>query len=257
MNFLKSFESENELFKSYISESVAVIKVINNPFEKITNVEWNNKVIDLLNFAEKEISIHSVLFITELEYCKEIYYDQFLNSIFNDAQSDDKLPQPKSSQNRDERIRQINLLDRLIINLSQFSKLTIFALHGDVVTPFIGLSLTADFRICSDNLKLMFSHAKHGVHPTGALPFFLKQYFSPSLYKKYLFEGGNINSEAAKEYNLVNKVINESDFEKQSVKYAKEISKINLNVVRSTKRLLNQSEELKKYFENESSLFFS
>ena len=135
-----------------------------------------------------------------------------------------------------------------------FKKISVIALQGSIVTPFIGASLAFDFRIASLNMQFSFAHADHGVHPSGALPFFLPNYLTPSESKKYLFMGGKIDTDKALKLNLVDKVFETIEFENKCIEYMGELNRLNVDLVRSTKKLMYDKEELNEYFEKESGL---
>ncbi len=257
MKVLKDFYFENPFLKSYIDGATAVIKILKNPFEIITEIDLSEKLLNLIQYASDTDSIHSLLVLTEMDCCNETNYDNFLSSIFIENQTDESLPQIKGLNGRGKRARQINLLDQFIIKIVDFSKISVVGLQGGTVTPFIGASLAADFRCVSRNTVLSFSHVKHGIHPTGALPFFLSKYLTPSECKKYLFTGGEIDAETALELKLIDKIFESEDFENECLEYLRSLNKINLNVIKSTKQLMNIKQDLINYFDSESRLFFS
>lgn len=255
MKSVAQLEMETGLFKSYSHYSSMIIRAINNPFEKITDIRWNEHLIGLIDDIEKNDHIKSILFITDLEYCKEEYYDQFLDFIFNPDELDDDI-KTAELERRLFREKQINLLDRLILRMVDFPKVSVAALQGSVVAPFLGYSLAADYRIASSNTVLVLSHAEHGVHPTGALPFFLNRFLNPTDCKKYLFEGGRIKAEKALELKLVDHVFPEESFEENCMIFMEKINRLNLNVVKAAKKLLNFKKDLMLYIESEATSYF-
>ena len=149
------------------------------------------------------------------------------------------------------------MLNRFILRLIDLKKISAIALQGSIVTPFIGVSLATDFRIASSNMHLSFAHVEHGVHPTGALPFFLPKFLTPSQSKDYLLLGGKISADKALKLNLVNKVFEAIEFESKCIEYINELNRINLNLVRSTKQLMYNKQEIENYFEKESKLLLT
>ena len=254
MKAVNDFEFENPFFRSYIQEKTAILEILTNPYEIAIDIELSYKLINLISFADNSEAIHSLLVIPALSCCDEESYHNFIKSIFIEGSADDHLPKVKDPDSLNKRTKQINLLNRFILNLIDFKKISVIALHGPIVTPFIGASLAFDFRIASSDMQFSFVHTEHGVHPSGALPFFLPKYLTPSQSKKYLFMGGKIDAEASLKLNLVDKVFEPMEFENKCIEYMNELNKLSVNFVRSTKKLMHDKEELNKYFENESGL---
>lgn len=257
MSNLESLIIQNEFFSTKIVDKTFLISIDENPFSFIQKVEWCDSLLKLLHKAEELNSIHSILFIISNAAAKKEYYDQFLDNIFIQQESDEKLPAAKNSQIKNERIRQLNLIDRLITNIVELNKITIFAMDGEIVTPIVGLSLAADYRIISTRSSFVFSHALHGIHPGGALPFFISKYLNPELQNSVLVEGNTLDSEQIMNYMLASEIIEDKDFKEFAIKYSINLNRINLNVMKAKKLLLSNRDELKKYFAREERLFFS
>jgi enoyl-CoA hydratase/carnithine racemase len=138
----------------------------------------------------------------------------------------------------------------------EFKKPIIMGLCGEVVTPFMGASLTADMRFCSENMYFSLSHMKYGLHASGALPFFIPKYVGQSKAAEILYKGGIIGAKEAAKLDLINDIFPVKDFENKCIIEAKKLCKINSSVLQSTRYLLNHySEDLNKYLELESKKF--
>ncbi len=251
------FEFENKFLRSYIQGETAIIKILSNPYEIATNIELSNQLFNLISLADYSEAIHSLLIIPDLSCCDEESYHNFIKSIFTEENPENHSLKVKNSDNRTKRVKQINLLNRFILRLIDFKKISAIALQGSIVTPFIGVSLATDFRIASSDMHLSFAHVEHGVHPTGALPFFLPKFLTPSQSKEYLLMGGKISVDKALKLNLVNKVFEAIEFESKCIEYMNELNRINLNLVRSTKQLMYDKQDLQNYFETESKLLLT
>ena len=254
METVNDFEFENQYLKSYVQDKTAIIKISKNPYEIATDIELSYKLINLISFADNSEAIHSLLAIPALSCCDEESYHNFIKSIFIEGSADDHLPKVKDPDSLNKRTKQINLLNRFILGLMDFKKISVIALQGSIVTPFIGASLAFDFRIASSDMQFSFAHVDHGAHPSGALPFFLPKYLTPSESKKYLLIGGKIDAEASLKINLVDKVFETQEFENKCIEYMDELNRLNVDLVRSTKKLMYDKEELNEYFEKESGL---
>lgn len=70
---------------------------------------------------------------------------------------------------------------------------------------------------------------------------------------KYMLQGGVINFEEAGKLNLVNELVDDSEFEKNSIEKAKGYIKMGMSTLKNTKSLINSnSDELENYFKIES-----
>lgn len=248
------FEFENQFLRSYIQGETAIIKFLNNPYEIATNIEFSSKLFNLISFADDSKAIRSLLIIPDLCCCDEESYHNFIKGIFIEENAENHTPKVRNSDSQAKRIQQINLLNRFILRLIDFKKISVMALQGSIVTPFIGVSLATDFRIASSDMHLSFAHVDHGVHPTGALPFFLSKFLTPSQSKNYLLLGGKIDAETSLKLNLVDKVFEAIEFESKCIAYMNELNRINFNLVRSIKRLMYNKKEVENYFDKESQL---
>ena len=69
MKTATQLEMETDLFKSTYCDQSMIIKVIANPFEKITDISWNENIIGLIDKVERADDTKSLLLLTDLEFC--------------------------------------------------------------------------------------------------------------------------------------------------------------------------------------------
>jgi enoyl-CoA hydratase/carnithine racemase len=251
---MKTFEFENNELEFYIDESIAVIKFKENTFENFADMEKTGKLLDLLDWVEQDPLVHAVMIENTPEAFDEKSYERFMNVLLKRS-ADDMLTNIMSSDKKILRARQMNAFRNLITKIVDYQKIFIFALRGCIVTPIFGLSLSADFRFAADDLCFNLAHMKYGLHPSGALPFFLPRFLSQSRVREILYKGGKIHAREALDLLLINNIISNGEFEKRSVEEAKKIASIDPVVMRLTKKLTtNFSIELERYFDMESKL---
>jgi enoyl-CoA hydratase len=148
---------------------------------------------------------------------------------------------------------EINMLMNFIRKIVTFPKITISCLRGEVVTPFIGLSLAGDYRVMEEGSSYNFSHLKYAIHPSAALPFFLPLFVGQGKAMEILLTGGIFDTNKALALTLINKVIPSENFESLCIEEAKKICGINLQLIKTTKNLSNNFKtELDRFFEKES-----
>lgn len=245
------FESEN--VKCYLAGEVAVLKITCNAFGTLTNLDQANRVLPWFDMVENDPSVKAIVGMSEKDCLGETAYEEFLSEITGRSIQRDKYNEITRFEKSDIRAIEINMLINLIRKIYSFKKIFISAINGEIVTPFLGLSLVSDFRFASSDLKIMFSHVKYGLHPSGAIPFFLPKFINKQLAMKYMLQGGVINFEEAVKLNLVNELVDDSEFEKNSIEKAKEYIKMGMSTLKNTKSLINSnSDELENYFKIES-----
>ena len=255
MNDHKSFEYEDEDFKSYLKENIGIIKIKKNVFEIVTDISESSELFSVLDHAVQDSTIESLLIINEPACLSEEEYDQYLSKILShevDETQEKKVTDIGASILR---ARQINILNHFIVTMFEFKKPTAVGLCGSVVTPFFGISLAHDFRFAAENMVFSLSHLKYGLHPSGALPFFLPKFIGLAKAPDILMKGGTINAEEALRLNLINEIFPVIDFEDQCIREFRKICEKKSSVLSWTKRLLNNyGDDLKNYIDWESKI---
>ena len=242
----QKFEFESNEIKCYTTENIGIIKLKSNVFNIVSSLGGSSDVFSVFEIAEQDRNIKLLLILNESCCFSEEEYLEFINSIAEKGIGTGK---------EIIRLRQINILNRFILEMTKYNKLVISCLSGNIVTPFFGASLAADFRFVSEDMIYTLSHLKHKVHPSGALPYFLPKYVGFSKASELLFRGEDICAKEALQLGLVNKVLPKENFEKHCTQEALSLSKIDSNVVKATKHLLRSSkQELEKYFQKETKI---
>lgn len=240
-------EFEYDNIKSYVVDDIAVIKITCNAFGTISDLDTANRVLPWFDLIEKTDSIKSVIVVSEKDCLGEEAYEQFLSNVTGRKIDQEENKEITKFEKAEIRAIEINTLVNLIRKILSFKKIFVTAYNGEVVTPFFGISLAGDYRIGTNDMKILLSHVKYGLHPTGMLPLFLPEYLNRQLAVKYLLSGGIINGEEALKYNLVNDLLSNDEFEKKTIEKVKEYSMGGMNFIKNTKSLLNRS---LKEFEN-------
>jgi len=237
----RSFEFESDEFECYTTKNIGIIKLKSNVFNIVSSLGGSYDVFSIFEIAEQDDNIKLLLIMNENHCFSEEEYSNFLKKVTGGWSGTEK---------KMIRCRQITILNRFIMKMLNFNKLVISCLSGNIVTPFFGASLAADFRYVSEDMIYTLSHLKHKVHPSGALPYFLPKYVGFSKASELLFKNRNISSELALKLGLVNKIFPTENFEKHCIQEAQSFTEINSNVIKFTKHLLNFSNnELEKYFQ--------
>lgn len=247
---IDEFKHEDDVLKTYIEEDIAVIKIKCHVFDAITDLAESGKFISLFHIAERAKEVKAVLLLNEGGCYNEEEYENFLSRL----QKDEK-DTTKSTYEKVDRTRQINILNRVITQISDFRKISVFGLQQNVVTPFFGASLAADFRFANEEMSFSLAHLKFGVHPGGALPFFLPHYVGHGKAAEILLKGEKIEAKKALELGLITEIFPTQDFERRCLTEIHKLCQLGTRVINTTKLLLNFSRsDLRHYFDTESAL---
>lgn len=251
-----SFNFGTDEIAAEIDDSVAILRFGRQAFDYVPDLQTREKYLSFFDVIDDDPTINTLLTINQVGSFDEAAYAQFLAAILDtdiDLCNLDDLSEFKRSSARS---RQIYLHQYSIKRRLDSNTILIDGLQGTVVTPFFGECLAADFRFATEDMCFSLAHVKYGLHPSGALAFFLPRYVGQSKAVELLLKGGTLTAKEALEVGLINEILPTEEFESHCITAAKEISKISTAETKATK-LLNASyrRELENYFETESNLY--
>jgi len=240
-------------FSTSLEGNIAIITIKEGVFDLVTNINESNLLIDFIKATEGDPQIKALLTINEEGHYGAKYYHEFITGIMGPRDDNaDKSP-PKFAQ-KDIRFREINILNKIIKVLSEYRKLCFTGIAGDIVTPFIGAALSMDIRFATEGTSFIMAHNKYGLHPSGALPFFLSQYIHHSRALEIQFRD-EFSVEEAHQLGLVNKVFPAENFKKRCLHEMQHFIRCESSTIGVTKRLTNYTRKaLADYFLYEASL---
>lgn len=231
-------EFESNGVKCYVKNDFAILKLACNAFTTLTSLDQANKILPWFDAIEQEDSINGIIGVTDRNCMGEKSFEEFLSEVAGRNISDNEDKYITRFEKLELRAIEINMLVNVIRKILGFKKLFISTINGEIVTPFFGISLAGDFRFASDDSKVLFSHVKYGIHPSGAIPFFLPKYINHQQAVEFMLKGGVLTSSEAKNLNLINEILPSENFEENCIKKAAEYAKMNQSLVRSTKGLI-------------------
>jgi len=176
MAIVNKFEYEDRSIKAYYVDEIAVLKFKGNAFDMICDLEVSGHNFFLIDQANNNPAIKCIIFFNENDTFGDSFYEKFAQNIMENCGCDKERKKLPDYEKRFIRSREIKMLDRVIVKMMQSKKIIIAAFRGDVVTPFIGCSLVADFRYFAEGSILNFSHVRYGFHPSGASAYFLPKF---------------------------------------------------------------------------------
>jgi enoyl-CoA hydratase/carnithine racemase len=166
---------DNTYFRASKRDQLAIITFKSRIFDLITSVEDSQVMMDFLRQAEMDKEVKALMLLNQPGCLGEEAYDEFLHKILNKEDLGADL-EFEAIAERTVRFRQLTILNRFVRYLANYQKLYFAGMNCQIVTPFIGVALVADFRYASKNASFSFAHNKYGLHPSGGLPFFMTHY---------------------------------------------------------------------------------
>jgi len=234
-----------------VIERLAVIYLKEDAFGFITSKESSNKLLELLKNFQHDPHIKALLFHNSPGVFGETNYNNFLNKILDEKQTDGDFEQPQFCDGNI-RFQQIRRLDHYVEFFATYKKLCFTLISGDIVTPFFGGSMAMDIRYATADMYFLLAHTKYGLHPSGGLPFFLVNQIGYNKAMELMFSE-RITAKEALILGLINKIIEDKNpLEAALIEINKIISNRNCTI-RKTKELASFSRRgISEYFQLES-----
>jgi len=247
------YHFERESFVTYFNQAVAIVRIKGKVFDLVTDLEESELMLDFIKKTEYDPQIMALLIINDPGSYGLDEYEQFMHKIVELQNIQDKDASPNFIQ-KNTRFREINILNKIIKGTAEYQKLSFVGIDGDIVTPFFGASLSADFRFATKGSKFIMAHKKYGLHPSGALPYFLSRYIGHSKAMEIQLSEV-LKVKKAMELGLINEILEPEDFERQCLKKIDKYIQCRTCVIRRTKQLTNFiNRDLNDYFQFEASL---
>lgn len=244
---------ERNSFTTSLEDNVAIISIKEGVFDLVTDIDESNILIDYIKETEGSPIVKAMLIINDEGRYGEKEYDEFISRILGPQEECNEKSPPKFAH-KDVRFREINILNKIIKVLSEYRKICFSGINGDIVTPFIGASMSMDIRYATEDARFVMAHNKYGLHPSGALPFFLSQYIHHSRALEIQFRD-EFDVEEALALGLINKIFPKENFRKRCLHEIQHFIKCENSTISVTKRLTNYTRKaLNEYFQYEASL---
>ena len=244
---------DNLYIEAYYRENLAVINLKSEVFSFITKLDESQVMMDFIREAEHDHDVKGLLILNEPGCLGEKAYDDFIRSILGNIDPDDEKEVP-TFQQKNTRFRQINILNRFLRYLAGYHKMVFSGINSVIVTPFMGVTLVADIRLASPKGAFSLAHRKYGLHPTGAIPFFLTHYLGHSKGLEIQLSD-RVTAEEAFRLGLINQILPDDDFNRNCIRYIQGCLNNYRSTLTMTKRLNNfKNRWLQEYIDHEASL---
>lgn len=239
------------------NEGVLILDFGNSAFSFLTDLYKRDCYFKIMDVVDDAPDIKVVLSLAEPDSLNEESFDDYVRNICGIDIGMKSLGNSWAFKKNIKRGRQMCFHRYTIERRVASKKIIIDGLRGTIVTPFFGESLSADLRFATPDMRFSLIHKKYGLHPSGALAFFLPRYIGQGKAVELMLTSDYIDAEQAMELGLINGIIPPEDFVSECIKLAEKVSDLSLSTIESTKLLSTPyKEELDSYFEAEESLVF-
>jgi len=241
-----------------IDDAVVIFRIKNNIYNLMTDLDKADRYLELMSLIEKMPEIKVILSLFEPETLGEQAYAEYISSLCGEKITLKDLDQNWRFKSNTSRLHQMYFQQNTINQRVNSKKIIIDCLQGEVVTPFFGETLAADFRFVTNDMQFTLSHKKYGLHPSGGLSFFLPRYVGESQAIDLLLNTDTIIAKEAKALGLVNRVMPSENFISDCVIAAKQMCRTSITTIQSTKCLTYRFQnDLDNYFRMEAQMMDS
>ena len=236
-------------------DGIAILRFGKNAIRYLTDLEKRTHYFELLDTIDNDPNIKVLLKLAKPNSLDESTYQDYIKSLCGEAVTLKDLDSSWKFKESIGRGRQLCFHQYSIMRNLSSKTIMIDGLQGATVTPFFGQALSADLRFASADMYFSLEHKKYGLHPTGALPFFLPRYIGQGRAIEMLLTDEKIQAQQALEMGLINQIFPRDDFEAECINTAKEIAQTSTPTIETTKLLsFTYADELERHFKSELKL---
>jgi len=218
---------DSDLISTRQVESVLVVYFKKNMLRQLAEISSKEALIEYLQKVSGSPDIKVVLFWGSPEKIRRAEAIRFFR----------ELSQPGVDVNRISRI--YHAVNQLVLTIQQMPKLAVHADSGEIISPFMNVSLACDYRIIGDRTVFQYPTIELGLVPKGGGVFFLANKLGNTKTLELLLSGEDIHARQALALGLVNKVVPSASLEAEALETARRFAQKPLRLISGVKRLLN------------------
>ncbi|MBI0579228.1 enoyl-CoA hydratase/isomerase family protein [Neobacillus cucumis] len=153
-----------------------------------------------------------------------------------------------------ESVEKITNTTKIILRIAELQKPVIAAVNGYAMGAGFSLALAADIVIAQVNSKFGLSFSKVGLIPDCGLLHFLPKIVGPWKAKEWIFSGAVLSAEEAKQYGIVNRLVEEGEALNEATVLAKELASRPLQTMVFVKSIMEkvQNQDLRATIQYEN-----
>lgn len=150
-----------------------------------------------------------------------------------------------SNHSYDENYEESLRLIELLYKIKEFPKPVIAKINGSAVGAGVGIMLSCDIIYSIDNAKFGLSEVSIGIVPAAIVNFVIER-IGLTKAKEILLTGNRINAIEAEKFGLINKALNNDEFEICIDNKVNELLKNGSNAMKVAKEMINKVQFLSK-----------
>jgi len=240
---MDSFESSSDVFEAYVDETIGVINLKGSVFDIATDLSLKQAFFKKIRLAYLMPNIEVLLMLSDESAMGEEKHAQFIKMIIESHDKGSDIFQEE------------NALSQFIKLMCGFDKIIVSGVRGSVVGAFFGTILATDHRIASDSTVFSFPNVRYQMPPQGALAFYLSKHLGIGKAKQILLDGKSLTAYEAYKLGLIDKIVENNDFQQHCIEIAKTILQVSSRVVHMKKQVRRfDLEILEHYFEVDTKL---
>lgn len=236
-------------FECNVTDGIAILRARRGAFVLGTDLEEKQRLFNTLDTLENTDDVKAVLLFNDSDAYTEIEHVRYIESLSQLEKADHRELAVRRLERED------NAFDQYLSIAMRYQKLIVSCLSGEIASPFFGLCLTSDVRLCDETLRFQLSHVEEGVPPIGGLGYLLPKFVGQGRAAEWLLTGGTIKAAEAQQNGLVNTVFETTTFEADCVAWVQNVLKRGDAHIKATRQLLyHDVDAFEAYLKEESRL---
>lgn len=235
-NRISLYEDLN--FECYAVEKIGVMKIKNNVFNLITDLQKSYRFINYMSRLEEDNNISAIVIFNNKNSLGSDEYVNYMNKVTSHKKNEKRFDVARIL-NREKRTREHVILNNIISKIVKSSKIIVNVSDGEIVTPFFGAALAADIRFATEDTIYLLSHFQKDVHPTGAVPYLLPKLLGHAKASQILLCYDKLTVQEAFQLGLVHEILPSDNFEEICLDKVRKIITRGDNALKSTIKMLS------------------
>lgn len=232
---------DEHLFASERHAETVVIRMKPDFMRRAMDLRARDAMLNFLNRIDLDPSVSVVVMIGASDKTGSGEYAALYEQVL------------KAELDRNAIHRLYNVVDQIVLALSELSKIVVHADSGQVISLYLNMSLACDFRIVAEETCFQNPCLNLGMIPKGGGPFFLSRIMGTARALDWLLANRDIPASEALEKGVVDKVVPEDKLKSEALATARQFAQKPATSLRGVKRLLNFSHrDLRDYLELEN-----
>ncbi|MBT3311818.1 MAG: enoyl-CoA hydratase/isomerase family protein [Desulfobacterales bacterium] len=220
-----------EFFSGKRVDDIVILNFGETPIIHLLDLNVKESLFEYLRLVEKDDSVKIVLIIGSSQKMEHDEYLEFYKHIVTSG----------SSVNSFERL--FNAINQVILRFTSFNKIIIHADSGNIIPPFLNISLACDYRIVGEDTVFQNPSMKLGLVPKGGGVFFLSNILGPGKTIEYILSGKDISAQEAMSMGIVDKVVPPGNLNEVALSVARDFSQPSVYLLSGIKKLVNISKK--------------